>query len=337
MKSFSAIILISTLFVSFVTNAQSLSDAKTYREVIDKQHAKIADDMLAYSNAVVQNKKADKIAALNKELLAEINKSELAISAMPPFQDDKEFRDSSVFYMKTCFNLVSADYAAITKAQPDAAKSYDKMKAQLEAKLAINEKLKTANISYHKSFMKFSDKFINSVDGFTAKVQQAKDVTIYYNKIYLLFFKSYSSESYLLDAIKKNDGNSVAQNKKIVNQNAQDGLKQLDTAKAFNGDNDLVKKCQAILTFYAEETDEKMDNISGYFPATKEFQKTRSDYERKQTHTKDEVNAYKKAVDQYNKALSTFNKTSGKLNHKREKALNKWNDGAESFLSKHLQ
>jgi|GEM_PF-4178640 hypothetical protein len=336
MKFLSVIIFVGTFFIFSPARAQNLADAKTYVEVIDKQHSKIAEDMLAYNNAVAQNKKTDKITELSKGLLAEINKSELTISAMPPFQEDKEFRDSAVFFMKTCFNLLSTDYTAIAAAQADAAKSYDKMKTQLTAKLAAGEKLKTANVAYHRSFMKFSDKYIYSLDGFSAKTQQAQDVNTYYNKIYLLFFKTYNAESYLLDAIKKNDGNSVAQNKKIVNQNAQDGLKQLDTAKAFNGDNNLVKKCQEILTFYSEETDEKMDNISGYFPATKDFQKTRADYERKSTHTKDEVNAYKKAVDQYNKVLSTFNKTTGKLNHAREKEVNKWNDGVASFLHKHL-
>jgi len=336
MRSFSVAICFIALFISSSVKSQKLSDAKNYLATIDQQHTKVAKDFLEYSNAVSQRKKADKIASLNKELLAEINKSELAISAMPPFLDDKEFRDSAVFFMKTCFNLLNTEYAKIATAEPDAEKSFDKMKSLLAAKVSANEKLKMANIAYHAVSMKFADKYINNKDEFSDKAQQASDVNIYYNKIYLSVFKTCNSEFYLLEAIKKKDGNSVEQNKKIVYQNAGDALKQLDTLKAFNGDNDLIKSAKLILTFYSDESDEKMGNVSDYFPAAKEFQKTRALYEKKPSHTKDEVKDYKKAVDEFNASLKKFNNTSHNLDHKRKKSFGNWNDASKDFLQKHL-
>jgi hypothetical protein len=336
MRLFSTTICIIVLFISSSVKSQKISDKKKYLTTIDQQHTKVAKDFLSYSNAVFQRKKSGKITSLNKELLAEINKSELVISAMPPYLDNKEFRDSAVFFMKTCFNLLNIEYAKIATDEPAAEKSFDKMKSLLAAKVSANEKLKMANTRYHAAYMKFADKDINNKDECSDKTQQASDVNIYYNKIYLLVFKTYNSESYLLDAIKKKDGNSVEQNKKIVYQNAGDGLKQLDTLTAFNGDNSLIKNAKLILTFYSDESDEKMGNVSDYFPAAKEFQKTRALYEKKPSHTKDEVKEYKKAVDEFNASLKKFNNTSHNLDRKRKKLFDNWNDAGKDFLNKHL-
>jgi hypothetical protein len=336
MRSFSVAMCIISLFISSSVKSQKFTNAKKYLAIIDEQHEKVAKDFLEYSNAVFQRKKADKIASLNKELLAEINKSELAISAMPPFLDDKEFRDSAVLFMKTCFNLLNTEYDKIATKSSDAEKSFDKMKELLTAKVLANGKLKAANVSYHAASMKFADKYINNKDEFSEKTQQASDVNIYYNKIYLSVFKTYNSEIYLLDAIKKKDGNSVEQNKKIVYQNAEDGLKQLDTLKAFNGDNNLIKNAKLILTFYSGESDVKMGDVSDYFPATKEFQKTRALYDKKPSHTKNEVKDYKKAVDEFNASLKKFNNTSHNLDRKRKKLFDKWDDASKDFLQKHL-
>jgi hypothetical protein len=334
MRYLSVIILIGAFFISSPVKSQKFTDAKKYAEVIDKQHSKVVKDLLSFSNAVSKNKKAKDIASLNRSLLIELNKSQLAIAAMPPFKTNKDFKDSAAAFMKNCFNLVNVDYGKITTATPTAQKSPDSVKDLLAAKVAAIEKLKALNVFYDTA----SQRFYRAVDKdiFSDKFQQAIDVNIYYNKAYLLYFKTYNAEFYLLESIKKRDGNSVEQNKKIVYQSAQDGLKALDTTKAFNGDNALVKKCQALLTFYADESDTKMDKLSDYFPVAKDFGKTRSNYEKKQAHTKDEVKEYKKAVSDFNKALNGFNSTSHDLDSKREKSLKKWNKAMVAFLDKHL-
>jgi len=334
MRSLSVIILIGVFFISSPVKSQKYTDAKKYAAVIDKQHAKVVKDLLSFSNAVSKNKKAKDIASLNKSLLIELNKSQLAIAAMPPFKANKDFKDSAAAFMKNCFNLINVDYSKIATATPAAQKSADNMRDLLADKVAAIEKLKALNVLYDSA----SQRFYRSAnkDVFSDKFQQAIDANIYYNKVFLLYFKTYNAEFYLLESIKKRDGNSVEQNKKIVYQSAQDGLKELDTTKAFNGDNALVKKCEALLTFYSDESDTKMDKLSDYFPVAKDFGKTRSDYEKKPTHTKDEVKEYKKAVSEFNKALNGFNDTSHNLDHKREKALKKWDKAMGAFLDKHL-
>jgi len=333
MRLFSVLALIILLFVSSSIKAQKHPDKKVYLRAIDKQHEKVVKDLLEYSNAITQRKKADKITALGKRTLEQVNRSELKISAMPAFQNDKEFRDSSISFMKTCFNLLNNEYDKIVSTEPAAEKTYDKMRKLLMAKVAVNQKLKAANLFYSAAAMKFDSTY---KDDCSNKIQQEIDVNIYYNNIYLPFFKSYNAEYFLIDAIRKKDGNSVEQNKKIVSQNAQDGLQQIDTVKAFNGDNSLAKSCKSVLTFYSQETDEKIEKISAYFPVAKDFQKTRSEYERKTAHVKDEVATYKKSVAEFNVALSGFNKATHSLDHKRRKALKKWNHAAEAFLDKHL-
>jgi hypothetical protein len=336
MKFLSAIILIICLFISSTVLSQNLTDAKQYLDAIDKQHTQVATDFVKYNNAVSHKGNAKKSESQRTKLLDEVNKAETNINAMAAFQDDKEYRDSSAYFMKICFDLLTNEYNKIASTEDAAEKSVDKMKDFLLAKKAAALQLETANLSYHKSYMKFADKYINNKDAISDKVQQAASVNAYYDTVYMIFFKTYKAESYLVEAVQKKDGVSVEQNKKIVYQNSQEGLKQLDTLDTFKEDKSLVEKCKAVLSFYAQESDEKFGDVSDYFPEAKTFQKTRSDYEKKPGHTKQEVNDYTKAVKVYNKALKKFNKSSHSLTDKRSKAVDKWNSAAEDFLNKYL-
>src|ERR1700749_3282286 len=158
MRFFSAILLAATVFIASSAKSQDLADAKTYFGVINKQCSKVSADMLLYSSDVAKNKKADKLTASGKKILTEINKSELAIGAMPAFQKSKDLKDSAALFMKDCFDLLNVDYGKIATNRSAAEKSYDKMKDFLTAKVTADQKLKAIIVAYHAAAVKFSSK-----------------------------------------------------------------------------------------------------------------------------------------------------------------------------------
>ena len=53
--------------------------------------------------------------------------------------------------------------------------------------------------------------------------------------MYLIFFKAYKQEGYLMEAVSKNNITGIEQNKSSLLRYAQDGLEKLKSYKSFPG------------------------------------------------------------------------------------------------------
>ena len=61
-------------------------------------------------------------------------------------------------------------------------------------------------------------KLIDKDSKTTEKLEKASEVFKFYNKIYLVFFKPYKQEIYLLDAQNKSDINAMKQNQESLSK-----------------------------------------------------------------------------------------------------------------------
>ena len=153
-----------------------------------------------------------------------------------------------------------------------------------------------------------------------------------------MFFKSHKQDMYLSDALNKNDVNAVDQNKNALLKFSTEGLKQLDTMKAYTGDNSLKSSCRQILDFYKTEASLKIPILINFFLKKEAFEKTKVAFEAKsqQERTKSDVEQYNKTVNDYNKAIVEFNNTNKELSKKNEILINSWNEVVQTFLDKHV-
>lgn len=340
MKKLPLIPMLLLLFISAKVQAQDFENPGTYMSYISKQHQVIAKRFLAYNSASSHGKKEKKVEALKTKLLDEIQECRMNISGMPSFKNDKSYRDSAVSFMKLYYNALNDDYSKIVNMQEIAEQSYDLMEAYMTAKDMVDKKMDEASDALQKEGKKFAAAhnvtLISSEDDIDKMMKKVGETTDYYNPIYLIFFKCYKQEVYMMEAIEKKNINGIEQNKNTLLQVSQDGLTKLASVKAFEGDNSLVINCKKLLEFYVKESSDKIPTISDYLLRQESFGKMQKEFDKKSDHSKDEVDAFNKGVKEINGLVKTYNSTNNELNQKRDECINNWNAAVNSFFDEHM-
>jgi hypothetical protein len=327
------------LTLSCVGFAQNFDNAGEYMSYIGKQQENISKKYLSYTSASAHGKKEKKVEALRNKLINEVDESRMNISGMPSFKNDKAYRDTAVNFMKLYYSVLNDDYSKIINMEEIAEQSYDDMEAYLLMQEKVNEKLEQGNEKMHLAEAAFAAKnninLVSQKDGLGEMMEQVHLMNVYYHQVYLLFFRPYKQEAYLLEAIQKGNITGIEQNKNALLKYATEGLEKLNAIKPFQGDNSIAAACKTMLTFYVKEVNEKMGTISDFFLTKERFEKMKKDFEKKSDPSKDDVAAYNKGVADINKASDAYNKNNQTLNQQRQEALNNWNNTEKSFFNEH--
>lgn len=320
--------------------AQDFSDPVAYMSYISKQHQTIAKRFLAYNSASSHSKKVQRIEELKSKLLNEINDSRMNISGMPTFKNDKSYRDSAVAFMKLYYNALNEDYSKIVNMEEIAEQSYDLMEAYLLAKEMVDKKMDDASDALRAEEKKFAAAhnitLISAKDEIDDMMKQVSETGSYYNPVYLIFFKSFKQEAYLLEAVEKKSINGIEQNRNSLLQFSKEGLAKLEKINAFKGDNSLVTNCKRMLEFYVKEATDKIPGISDYLLKQEAFEKMQKEFDKKSSPGKDEVNTFNKAVKELNNAVNVYNANNNSLNQSRGDLLNNWNNAVDIFFDTHM-
>ncbi|MFH0866566.1 MAG: hypothetical protein V1904_10240 [Bacteroidota bacterium] len=322
--------------------AQTSSDALVYMESISMLFTTIMDDTWDYTSTVAHSKSAKKIDSKRKDLLETLDEAKNKISRMPDFEGDASYRDTVLAFLTIDFDVLNNDYSKIVDMEELAESSYDMMEAYLLAQEIAGNKLDTANsnlIAQQKVFAeKHNINIIDNEDKVSKKLESSAKVFKYYNKIYLIFFKSYKQDAYLWNAITNKDLSSIEQNKNALLKSAMEGLALLDSIKAYKSDIALMTACKKALIFYKSEAVTKLQDIVDYYICTDKFDKINTAFEAKDkaSLTQAELDEYNSAVEEVNKAGVKYNTANQKLTAERNTVIEGWNTAGQTFLDKHV-
>lgn len=322
--------------------AQSTEQAHVYMQTIGNQFYQISNDRMSYTSAASHGKSARKVEKKRTELINTIKTAEASIRKMKAFNGSVAYRDSVVSYLKLNRIVLTEDYGKILDMEEIAEQSYDAMEAYMLAKEKAEEKLDVAfeKVSEQQKLFASTNniKLIESDSKLSQKLETSGKVFTYYNPVYLIFFKSYKDEMYLLDAIGRNDVNAMEQTKNSLLANAEKGLGALGPMAAYKGDASLKVACQQLLSFYKTEASQKMKEVINFQLKQDNYKKMKAAMEAKRPadRTKQDVDEFNKMVNEYNVAVGKINALQNDLNKKRAEALNKWNEATENFLDKHI-
>ena len=111
------------------------------------------------------------------------------------------------------------------------------------------------------------------------KLDMVAKVQGYYNKIYLIFFKAYKQEVYLVDALKSNNANAVEQNRNSLAQYAAEGIEKLKELNGLNSDKSVENACRKVLEFYKTEAEKDFEVISEFLLTAENFEKAKKAFE----------------------------------------------------------
>ncbi|HEY4789136.1 MAG TPA: hypothetical protein VIH57_23970, partial [Bacteroidales bacterium] len=263
-KTIAALTISFALIILFSAQSygQKLEDPLSYMEFMSKQYRKIMEDMWDYTSAAAHSKNARKIENRRQDLLSTTLKAKQNIATMPDFKGDKSLRDSTVSYLDLSYNVLNYDYGKIINMEEVAEQSYDMMEAYITAQDMANTKLDEASDRIDAEQQAFAQKYnirlVESQDKLGNKLEKANKAFKYYNTVYLIFFKNFKQDYYLSEALQKKDINSIEQNRTTLQKFSQDALKQLDTIKAFGGDNSLKLSLKQLLDFYKLKSSAKI-------------------------------------------------------------------------------
>ncbi|HLC84119.1 MAG TPA: hypothetical protein VJI69_09830 [Bacteroidia bacterium] len=330
-----------TFIVAFSISGVA-QNAGAYLDKMSKEFKDISADMWDYTSAVAHGKSARKVESRRKDVLKSNMDAQSKIRSMGAFDGDKTLKDSVLAFLKLSYNVINYDYAKIVDMEEIAEQSYDAMEAYLLAQEKANEKLNASGEMLDAQYSAFAAKnnitLVDKEDKIDKNLKVAGLAFKYYNVVYLIFFKSYKQEAYMIDALNKNDVNGLKQNADALSKAADEGLAKLDTLKAFKGDNTLKVSCKELLTFYKKEATAKIPTIVNFAVKKENFDKIKTAMDAKdpKSRTKEDIDGFNAAVNDFNKASNEYNTVNNELNTNRTNFLNKWNDAVSRFMDKQV-
>lgn len=222
-----------------------------------------------------------------------------------------------------------------------AKQSFDEMEAYLLLKEKTEEKQHEVFEKYQTAYRDFAAR--NNVELIQSdknelfeKMVQATHINHYYNDVFIIFFKTNWQDDQINDAIEAKNLNNLEQSRNSMISFALEGQKVLDTLKSFQGDPSLTTACKQALAFYKKEAETLLPVIIDFNLRQEQFEKMKSAFEKKSTHTKEETDAYNKAVKDINAILDKYNKAINDLNQGRTEVINNWDRTTDIFFDTHM-
>ena len=322
--------------------AQQFEHGGEYMEYLFSDHAQYQQSLWSYIKAAAHSKNTRKVEKRRQELVSTAYTIKKKVSRLVPYEGDASLRDALATYFDLTYKVLKEDYAKIVDMEAIAEDSYDAMEAYILAKEKANDKVDEAGVQLEASQQAFARahniELVTETSETDKKLEEASAVYHYYNRLYLIFFKSYKQEAYLLSALESNDVNALIQNQNSLKSFALEGLSRLDTFPPYKDDRSIIESAKEIMDFYLMEADQKVPVLANLFLQQDNMQKVQSTFEsiKPKDRTQGDVDKYNKAVSDYNQAVNDFNTTIEALNKDRSKYLDGWNRSTDQFIDTHV-
>lgn len=330
--------LIALTFQYSSATAQSTNKALEYMEKISNSLSLVNEQYLIYISAANHGKSARKVEKRRKELITQVSAARNQMKAMKPYENDSSLKVSYYNYLDLAFKVLKEDYEKIVNMEEIAEQSYDNMEAYILAKEKASEIVEAASEKNETAYRKFAAEHkITLLEDNSALAKKSAAVTkvlTYYNKVYLIFFKSYKQELYLITAITNNDMSAVEQNRLSLSKVAEQGIKDLDSLGAYRSDFLLVTNCKKLLAFYKKEADEKVPVIQEFLISNEKLNEQKKTVDSGHA-SKEEIDDFNKNVKAVNIQVANYNKINNELNKNRSTLFDTYNNAVEAFLAKH--
>ena len=336
--------VIVMLMTPLILSAQSGEPPVSYMNRVFTAFDQTKTDTWQYLKAVTKGKSAFGIENKRRDLLKEMQKAKAEVQKIGNYHGDDSLKSVVVDYLDLSYKVLKEDFDKILDMEEIAEQSYDLMEAYLLAKEKANEKLNESYENVVQAQRDFAKKYNITLveaetDKITAKIEKASSTLKYYNELYLIFFKSYKQEAYVLDAMDRNDISAFEQNIGTLSLYSNEGLERLATFENYQGDPNLKTYAKKALTFYKTEAENDFPSLTNYFIKKDSFEKIKKEFESisESKRTQQDIDQFNDAVNEFNEVAQNANTVLKTGNTKRQKMLNEWNTAVDNFFTKHAE
>ncbi len=316
-------------------------DPVAYMTSVSNVHTEMNQKYMEYISAAAHGRRARKVEKLRQQTLTAITNSQYKASDLPYYKGDNTLRQSSLEYVKLCYNVFNEDYSKIVNMEEIAEQSIDKMEAYILLQEKTGEKLKEATDKMSKATRdfaaKYSIKLIDSKkDELGEKMEQAGKLNHYNNQLFIIFFKCNFQDAQMIKFMNDKKVNDIEQSRNALLKYANEGLLALNDLRTFNGDARLSNSCKQLLEYYKRSAENDMPKMLDFFLKADNFDKLKKNMESKSTRTKEDVDAYNAAVKEINAASNQFNQLNNNANNMRNQLLQNWEEAQKIFNDAHM-
>lgn len=338
---FSLITLFCCVVLVVPVFSQTPDSPVEYMEYLSKRDMAMSEKYLSYMSEVAHGHRARKMEKRRQELISEIRAAISDAGRLKPYKGDASLRDAYKHYWDILLKVFNEDYHKIVDMEEIAEQSYDNMEAYLLAQEKAEEVLDHASDQIAPVYKAFAAKnninLIEKDSKTNKKLRQVGRVNAYYHQIFLIYFKSFKQEVYMLEAFSNNDVNGTEQNRLTLIRFAEEGLLKLKDMKPFDDDGSMITACRKVLEFHQKEATSLMPAQSDFLVRKAEFEKIKKSMDAKPANkrTQADVDAYNKAVNDFNAAVNSSNSAAEKANKDRDNVMNNWNTATRRFMDQH--
>lgn len=341
MKSIYTIIIVLFLANTTAVNAQKFNSALDYLNFVSKEQKKITKSMWNYTKAIAHSKNDRNIKGKRKNLLKTVDKAIAKIKRAKGYDGDT-FKNQVINHLSLNRNILNQDYGKVINMKEVAEQSYDLMEAYFLAKKLADEKLEESQKEYEVNYYSFATKYkiriIENESDLSKKMKISSEVFDHYNKMYLSFFKVKINETYLYNAINKNDINAIQQNTNALNSLAKEGLESLKNIELYKNDSSLKDINKKVFNSYIDLTENSIPKITDFLILNDDFNKIKKviDNTPQRKRTKKQIDLYNKKVNELNTGVKNYNIVNAKIIQESNSLINELNNVNSMFLSKHI-
>jgi len=334
------VIILSGLWqISF---GQDLSNPGDYMTAISNAQTEMNHKYMAYMSATAHVRRARKIDKMRLQALESIENCRYKTIDLPLFKGDNSLRQSSIEYIKFCYNIFNDDYAKILNLEDIAEQSFDEMQAYLLLQEKTNEKINEASENMQVASVSFAQKYhvqlIDTKDELTEKLGQSHRLNHYRNALFLIYFKCQWQEGQIVKAINASKITEAEQGRNSLIHFIAQGTIGLDSLKAFEGDPAMALACRQILQSYKLMAENEIPRETDYFLKKEQFEKLKKSIDQRSESdlSKQDIANFNARVQEINKATDDFNQLNKKMDTQRADIDNNWNDVDKTFAQTHM-
>lgn len=322
------------------TNAQD--SPVEYMSKLGENYKQISKDTWDYIKQASRGKNAGKIEKRRVELTNTLRSAERNARQIKSYEGDISLRDAVVNYLHFSYLILNNDFQKIVDLERIAEESYDDMEAYLNAKEVVNFKMDSISDVLNNSEESFAKEnkinLVQSETKLSRKLNNAASINKYYNKIYLVYFKSSWYEQEMIKAQTSGKISDIEQFRQALETSSTEGLEELKTIGLFRGDRKLKDACHFMLTFYISEAQKYMPSQVNFFVKSEKVESTVKSFEskNKKSLTQEDVDNYNMVINEYNAEIARFNKTNEFLNKERSKKFNEFNKSIKEFYNQYM-
>jgi len=190
------------------TEAQEASSPGEYLNELYTPFEDISSKTWGYLKAVTKGKSARKIEKKRQKLIKEVKEAQAAVRGVRGYQGDTEMKGAIREYLKINYLVLNEDYDKIMDLEEIAEQSYDAMEAYLLAQEKADE---TMNEAYEMvSAAQEVYAAANNIN-LAKQIEHAGNMIEHRNDLYLIFFKVFKEEAYVMEALAMEDISAIEQ------------------------------------------------------------------------------------------------------------------------------